>query len=93
MQATLPQPPHAITNKLFYANLQRQFKSNSRLCYNYSKPSHLKAEYPKLKKLSQVFKINEENRFKEVNEDKLEGLGKEEPQAKTLLQGICLIRL
>jgi hypothetical protein len=38
------------------------------LYYNCGKPGHFKAEYPELKKPSQVFEINEENRFEEIDE-------------------------
>jgi hypothetical protein len=78
-QATLPQPPRAIASKPFYANPQRQFESNTGLCHNCGKPGHLKAECPEPKKPLQVFEINEENRFEEVNEEELVGSGKEEP--------------
>ena len=73
-QLTAPPPPaksspRAVANKPFYANPQRQFESNNGLCYNCGKPDHLKADCPEPKKPSQIFEINEEDRFEEVDED------------------------
>ena len=82
--STPPQPPRAITSKPLYVEPQRQFESNGGLCYNCGKPGHLKAECPEPKKPSQVFEINDENRFEEVDEGSVDA-GKEEPWAKTPL--------
>lgn len=80
-QLTAPpiQPPRDTTGKPVYANPQRQFESNSGLCYNCGKPGHLKADCSEPRKPSQVFEINEKERFEELEEEENQGSGNEEP--------------
>jgi hypothetical protein len=80
-QLTAPpsQPPRDTPGKPIYANPQRQFESNSGLCYNCGKPGHLKADCSEPRKPSQVFEINEKDRFEEPEEEENQGSGNEEP--------------
>ena len=73
------QTRRAITSKPSYANPQRQYESNSGLCFNCGKSGHLKADCPEPKKPNvQVLEIDEEGRFEEVEEDSGQS-GNEDP--------------